>query len=113
MTLAEAVRHIQVSVECEEASALGELRVVMGQGLLPARWAFDRSRESTLFEPPPIFSQDPVPTDPLYWAIVLIFMDGDGAVVDQSYWIEATTTPQRRGLFLLVSRVLELWYPSN
>jgi hypothetical protein len=40
-------------------------------------------------------------------------MDEDGAVVDQSYLLEATTTPQRRGLFLLRSRVLELWYPSK
>lgn len=113
MTFAEVVRHIQASVECEEETAVSELRVVMGQGLVPARWAFDRSRESTLFEPPPIFSLDPVPADPFYWTLVLIFMDEDGAVVDQSYWGEATTTPQRRGLFLLRSRVLELWYPSS
>ena len=113
MTLAEVVRHIQASVECEEETAVGELRGAMGQGLVPARWAFDCSRESTLFEPPPIFSLDPVPADPLYWECVLIFMDGDGAVVDQSYLLEATTMPQRRGLFVLRSRVLELWYPSK
>jgi hypothetical protein len=84
MTLAEVVRHIQACVECEEQTAVGELRVAMGQGLVPARWAFDRSRECSLFEPPPIFSADPVPADQFYWAFALIFMDGDGAVVDQS-----------------------------
>ena len=113
MTLAEVVRHIQASTGTEWVAAVDELRAAMGQGLVTARWAFDPSREAVFIEPAPIFSVDPVPTGSFYWAYALIFLDGDGAVVDQSYLGETTATPQRRGLFLLRSRVLELWHPSK
>src|SRR6185437_75487 len=65
---------------------------------------------STRFEQQPAFSVDTVPADPFYWGMALIFTGEDGAVVDQPIWGGSTTAPSRRGLFLLRSRVVELWH---
>jgi hypothetical protein len=109
MTLAAVIWHIQINLGCAVEVAVRELRVAMGQGSIPARWAFGPSGVSR-FEQPPRFSVDSVPADPFYWGIVLIFTDEDGAVVDQPIWRDSTTAPWRRGLFLLRSRVVELWH---
>jgi hypothetical protein len=108
-TLAAVIWHIQINLGCAVEVAVRELRVAMGQGSIPARWAFGLSGVSQ-FEQPPGFSVDSVPADPFYWGMVLIFTDEDGAVVDQPIWRDSTTAPRRRGLFLLRSRVVELWH---
>ncbi len=102
---------------------------------LPARWAADPLSPEiynvgddpsspdvgrdvyTLGDPWP-FSSDEVPTDPSYWFSVLIFFNDDDAwVVDQPGTCFSETQehplPRPRQLFLLRSRVLELWPPSN
>jgi hypothetical protein len=65
---------------------------------------------------PPLFSDEEVPTDPLFWASALIFLIGSGRVIDQRFvfaFDETDAAPERaprpRELFLLRSRVLELW----
>lgn len=110
MTLAAVIWHIKINLGGSEEVAVRNFRFAMGQGRIPARWAFGPSGVSTRFEQPPAFSVDSVPADPLYWSMVLIFTDGDGAVVDQRIWPDSTIAPARRGLFLLRPRVLELWH---
>jgi hypothetical protein len=121
MTLAEALSHIQahlVQEGFEQLSAETELRKACGEGEIPLRWAADPPPPGTYqIGQPSLFAADEVPTDPLFWDLVLFFGD---RVVDQSFMFrtEADAAPERaprqRGLFLWRSRVLELWpMPEN
>jgi hypothetical protein len=119
MTLGEALAHIQahlVQGSCDQLSAETELRMACGEGEIPLRWAADPPPQGLCFFESfglhSLFAADEVPTSPLYWRQVLIFGD---RVVDQSFssLTEADSPPERaprqRELFLLRSRVLELW----
>jgi hypothetical protein len=116
MTLEEAFAHIQAHLAQESCDPLGaetQVRMACGEGEIPLRWAADPPPQGFyFFGSPPLFAADEVPTDPRYWSQVLIFGD---RVVDQSFSFltEADSAPERaprqRGLFLLRSRVLELW----
>jgi hypothetical protein len=122
---------------CKELGALRQLRMACGEGEIPLRWAADEisfqivgvgegeapirwtaEEERLPFEVPeellqtglpPLFSPDEVPTDPLFWDQALII---NGRVIDQRM-SEADAAPDRvprpRELFLLRSRILELW----
>jgi len=104
MTIGEAARHIQV-VDCtDQASARSQLRTAFIDQEIPLRWAADPPplEGDWLWDPWP-FSSDEIPTDPYFWFNALIFLDGDGLVVERG----------PRQLLLLRSGVLELWPPSN
>jgi hypothetical protein len=104
MTIGEAARHIQV-VDCtDQAGALSQLRTAFVDREIPLRWAADPPplEGDWLWDPWP-FSSDEVPNDPLFWFNALIFLDGDGLVVERG----------PRQLLLLRSRVFELWPQSN
>jgi hypothetical protein len=113
MTLSEAARHIHLVDECNFIEALRQLRMGLGDGDIPARWAADPPPSlpgffQVGFEP--LFAPDPVPTDALYWNAVLIFLDGDGHVIDQSVYADEKSAPPRpRRLFLLRSKINALW----
>lgn len=117
MTLSEAVNHIQ-SVECtDQAGALNQLRMALGDGDIPTRWAADPPPLGgySIGDPSP-FSSEQVPTDAMYWHNVLIFLDGDGRVIDQPSYYDKTQEPplpRPRQLLLLRTRVFELWPLSN
>lgn len=116
MTLSEAVHHIEVADECACNEALSQLRIALGDGDIPARWGADPPLSLPgffQFGSPPLFASDPVPSDPAYWSLVLILPAGDGVVIDQSVHAQGQSAPRRRQLFLLRSRVFELWPPSN
>jgi hypothetical protein len=124
MTLVEVVNHVQLSQRCDQAAALSQLRMALADQEVPVRWKAD-PRPQGIFHigPAPIFSVDQVSTDASYWIQTLIFLDGDGRVIDQPpfQYLEAEgelPPPQRLGrprpLLLLRSRVLELWQmPSD
>jgi hypothetical protein len=119
MTLVEAVEHVQAHLAQHGymgRAALRELRMACGEGEIPLHWAADQPPEGIIrVGLPPLFSDDVVPTDPLFWENALIFLIGSGRVVDQRFIFidEADTAleraPRPRELFLLRSRVLELW----
>lgn len=101
MTLAEAVDHVVLTEHCERVVALSEIRLALGEGDIPGRWA--ASPLPAGFYPlglPPIFSSDNVRIDHEYWSQVLILLDPDCRAVDRA---------GPRQLLLLRSRVLELW----
>jgi hypothetical protein len=117
MTLSETVGHIQAVDRVDQAAALYQFRMARADGDLPARWAADPPPlgDYDLWDPWP-FSSDEVPTDPMYWFSVLIFLAGDGLVVDQRSCSSETLEhplPRPRQLLLLRSRVFELWPPSD
>jgi hypothetical protein len=113
MTLREAVNHVQ-AVECsDEAGALKQLRMALGDGDIPAHWAAEPLPPGfySVGDPSP-FSSDQVPTDALYWHSVLIFLEGDCRVIDQQRYddeAQRPPLPRPRPLLLLRSRVVELW----
>jgi hypothetical protein len=121
MTLIEAVTHVRAHLAqegCDEGGALGQLRKALGEGEVSARWAADPPPPlgplGMYIGSPPLFSSDAVPTDALFWDLALIFLDGDGRVVHQSFLFNAENSdsehaPRPRGLFLLRSRKFELW----
>jgi hypothetical protein len=117
MTLCEAVNHIQ-AVECtDQAGALNQLRMALGDGDIPTHWAADPLPPGvySIGDPSP-FSSDQVPTDAMYWLHVLIVLDGDGRVIDQPFYRDETQEPplpRPRQLLLLRTRVFELWPLSN
>ena len=116
MTLSEAVHHIEVADECACNEALSQSRIALGDGDIPARWGADPPPSLPgffQFGSPPLFASDPVPSDPAYWSSALILPAGDGVVIDQSVHAQGQSAPRRRQLFLLRSRVFELWPPSN
>jgi hypothetical protein len=87
-----------------------------GEGAIPLRWGADQPTGETFrIGLPPLFSNEEVPTDPLFWENALIFLIGTGRVIDQRFVFlnEADAAPERaprpRELFLRRSRVLELW----
>ena len=101
MTPAEAVDHVVLTEHCERVVALSEIRLALGEGDIPGRWA--ASPLPAGFYPlglSPIFSSDNVRTDHEYWSQVLILLDPDCRAVDRA---------GPRQLLLLRSRVLELW----
>jgi hypothetical protein len=110
MSLTEAVRYVEVAEGSEQTEALIQIRMALGDGDIPVHWAADPLPQ--LIYPvgfPPLFSSDQVPTDAMYWDQVLIFLDGDGRVIDQSVLGEEKSPPRPRQLLLLRSRVFELW----
>jgi hypothetical protein len=122
MTLVEVVNHIRTVERCEQTAALDQLRRALSDGEIPNRWAADlRPLPFFHFGDPPNFSDDQVPTGAGYWLHALIFLDGDGRVIDQPFHhgeVEGEVLPSERqvrprGLFLLRSRVLELWPLQN
>jgi hypothetical protein len=117
MSLTEAVHHVQAVESCSQIDALTQLRMALGDGDISARWAAD-PLPSWIYQVgvPPLFSSDEVPIDAGYWDSVLIFLDGDGRVIDQSFYLdekEEKSPPRPRQLLLLRSRVLELWPPTE
>jgi hypothetical protein len=119
MTLVEAVAHIQAQEGCDQIEALRQLRVALGEGEIPARWAAaplpPLGPLAMYVGSPPLFSSDAVPTDALFWNHALIFLVGNGRVIDQSFLLDDDENraseggPRPRELFLLRTRVLEHW----
>jgi hypothetical protein len=119
LTLIEAVEHVQAHLEqhgCPELGALRQLRMACGEGEIPLRWAADQLPKGIFrIGLPPLFSDEEVPTDPMFWENALIFLIGSGRVIDQRFvYLDETDAaleraPRPRELFLLRSRVLELW----
>jgi hypothetical protein len=129
MTLAEAVEHINAQENTNDG--LCQLRLALGEGEIPVRWAAEEPTPTryiasgpALFvgsSQPSLFSSDEVPSDPHYWDSVLIFLDGEGRVIDQSFdylyierdGISQSLPPPRpirpRQLYLLKSKILEFW----
>lgn len=113
MTLREAVNHVQAAECSDEVGALKQLRMALGDGDIPAHWAAEPLPPGfySVGDPSP-FSSDQVPTDALYWDSVLIFLDGDGRVIDQQRYddeAQRPPLPRPRALLLLRARVVELW----
>ena len=118
MTLVEAVTHIQDCDGCTQLEALGQLRQALGEADIPARWAayppINRP-PSYSRAMPHLLSSEQVPTDAFFWSGALIYLDGNGRVIDEFFLrgpdgeFVAGPTPRGRELFLLRSRVLELW----
>jgi hypothetical protein len=122
MTLVEAVTQIQDCEGCTQLEAVGQLRQALGEADIPARWAayppINRP-PSYSFAMPHLLSSEQVPTDAFFWASAPIYLDGNGRVIDE-YFLRGPDgesvvgpTPRGRELFLLRSRVLELWPLSN
>jgi hypothetical protein len=119
MTLVEAVAHIQAQERCDQVGALRQLRMALGEGEIPARWGADLlpplPRMAMYVGSPRLFSSDPVPTDALFWDHALIFLVGNGRVINQSFLLDddedhaSELAPSPRELYLLRARVLEHW----
>ena len=122
MTLVEAVTHIHDCDGCTQLEALGQLRQALGEADIPARWAayppINRP-PSYSRAMPHLLSSEQVPTDAFFWSGALIYLDANGRVIDEFFLrgpdgeFVAGPTPRGRELFLLRSRVLELWPLSN
>jgi hypothetical protein len=119
MTLVEALEHVQAHLAHqgrEELGALRQLRMACGEADIPLRWAADAPLPG-IYQVglPRLFSPVEVPTDPMFWDHALIFLTGNGWVVDQRFLFinekdhSAEHAPRPRELLLLRSRVLELW----
>src|SRR3984893_16041430 len=87
-----------------------------GEADIPLRWAADAPLPGIYqIGLPRLFSSDQVPTDPMFWDHALIFLTGNGCVVDQRFLFfneedySPEPAPRPRELLLLRSRVLELW----
>src|ERR1700751_2631731 len=86
MTLVEVVNHIQTVEACDPTAALDQFRRALSDGEVPTHWAAN-PLPAPIYRlgDPPNFSDDEVPTGAGYWLYVLIFLDGDGRVIDQPF----------------------------
>ncbi|WP_147292588.1 hypothetical protein [Undibacter mobilis] len=114
MQLPAALAHIEAT--CGEATGWLELRQALIDGEIPARWGFDAARVFPLiYEPKPLFSEDPVTTNPRYWHAYGSKPPFDGLLFDSDEWrgqADYKPTLPRRRLFLLKQKILEFW-PLN
>jgi|GEM_PF-4028155 len=129
MTLVEAVNHINEQERTEDG--LDQIRIALGEGEIPARWAWPSLAEGpnevdgwklhlVPMRDPPLFLEDTVPTDRRFWDKAIMLLDGDGKVVDPALGYMAIERDGKvevlcqqpvpgRGLFLLKESIFDFW----
>lgn len=129
MTLVEAVNHINKQERTE--NGLDQIRIALGEGEIPARWAWQSLPEGPIkfegrnlhFVPmpdPPLFVEDTVPNNREFWDKAIMLLDGDGKVIDPALGYMTIQRDAKvevlcqqpvpwRGLFLLKETIFDFW----